>query len=183
MTINNQSDIKFVWHYTKSYYLPLIEGSGFLEPHSEQEFAGKNPLLKGMYISTVPLIWFSSDQHWEHSTSQLADWRYKSWKEIAFEVSAVRYGISKDDPRLLNWEATCKVSGANREERRQRRKLIPHARKAGSNPALWFSCLEPIPLKDLYFQMWLDGQWTEVERDLLRKKLYQATTLIKGVDY
>jgi hypothetical protein len=171
MTIDNKKPNNYVWHYTRACYLLPIEADGHLLPKSELEFAGKNPLLKGMYLSSVPLIWFSSDQNWEHSASQLANWRFKSWKETAFEISAMRYGISVDDSRLLNWNDTCELSGSNREERRQRKKLIPHARKTGSNPAMWFSCPDPIPLEDLCFQMWLNGEWSDVDRDEVRDNL------------
>lgn len=172
MAEQNTRAPEIVWHYTRASYMPKIEASGALVPKSEAEFACNIPMLKGMYISSVPLIWFSSDQLWEHSTSQLAAKRYQTWQQAAYEMGAVRYGISSSDDRLLDWDKTCEISGANREERRQRKKLIPHARKAGSNPALWFSCPVSIPLDELEFEMYLDG-WTPVDRELMRDKLIE----------
>ena len=168
-----------VWHYTKTEYLPRIEETGALLPKSEAEYACTTPIIKGVYISSVPLVWFSSDQLWEHATSQLngTGYRSQSWQKIAYEMKAIRYGISINDPRLINWEKTCELAGANREERRQRKMLIPQARKAGSNPALWFSSPVPIPLEDLNFEMWLNGNWKKVDRALIRRKLYELGKL------
>ncbi len=170
---------KIVWHYTKVEYLPMIENTGALLPKSEAEYARNTPIVKGVYISSVPLVWFSSDQLWEHATSQLNGTGYRSqnWQKIANEMKAIRYGISVNDTRLINWDKTCELAGANREERRQRKLLIPQARKAGSNPSLWFSSLVAIPLEDLDFEMWLDGCWKKVDRALIRSKLNELGML------
>lgn len=160
-SIKNAPEI--VWHYTRSEYLPMIEDAGELRPKSELEFAKDKQRLKDTYISSVPLIWFSSNQHWEHSTSQLIGWRYQNWQELALKHSAIRYGIASSDKRLLDWNQTCEITGSNREERRQRKKLITQARKAGSNPSLWFSSPVAIPLQDLRFEMFIYGGWTSTD--------------------
>ncbi|KQT42230.1 MULTISPECIES: hypothetical protein [unclassified Methylophilus] len=169
MTIDKET-LKYVWHYTKAEYLPLIKESGALIPKSEAE-SNKIGARKGGAVSIVPMIWFSSNQNWEFSAVQLAGVRWHTWQQIAAQDCAIRFGLQACDSRLLNWEESCNAAGVNREERRLRKAHVKKQRKIGSDATKWFTSLDPIPLEDLCFQMWLDGKWTELDSDLVINRI------------
>lgn len=159
--MNNQTLPEMVWHYSKLDFLDSIEASGELQPRSEAE-SQPHAKKSGFKVSQTPLIWFSSDQQWEALCVQTCaglNKRGVTWQMLAEEQTAIRFGISPNDPRLLDWKATCNASYSNRKERRNMENLAIHAKKAGSDATKWFTSPVPIPLKDLRLQVWVFGSW------------------------
>lgn len=154
---------EIVWHYTKAEFLSAIEHSGELQPKAESD-SNKEGIKQGLHASIVPLIWFSSDQQWEPLCVQLSAGLNRhgmTWQKLAAEQTAIRFGIPSNDPRLLDWKASCIVSSSNRGERRLMEKLVIKGKKAGADVNKWFTSPTPIPLKDLSFQVWWGGQWMD----------------------
>jgi hypothetical protein len=172
MTIDEEQTFKYVWHYTKAEFLPQIKESGALLPRSEAE-SNKIGARNGGAVSIIPMIWFSFNQYWEYSAVQLAGVKWHTWQEIARRDCAIRFGLCITDSRLLDWEQSCNAAGVNRKERRLRKGRVKLQRKIGSDASKWFASLDPIPLEDLYFQMWLDGKWTEIDSDLVVNRMNQ----------
>lgn len=160
LIINNSG---IVWHYTNMNYLEAIEACGELQPRSEAEVY-KSATSLGLSVSIVPFIWFSSNQKWEPLCTQLGGGmskRQMSWQELACVRKAIRFGISSNDKRLLNWKQTCNAGGTSRQERRLRATLAKQAKKLGSDASKWFTSTQPIPLKDLHLQRWFEGCWRD----------------------
>lgn len=145
-------DPQMVWHYTASRFAGEIEEHGELQPTNRQ----------GNYLCS--LLWFTAFQEWEYMTAMLGDLnvlyghKARPWQQLALEHRAVRYGLPISDPRLLDWKATCIAGGINRQDRKAREKV---AKKNRSDANKWYTTTEPIPLADLRYQVWFQGEWGE----------------------
>ena len=146
-----------VWHYTRRDFLEAIAECEELRPSNRH----------GLY--TLPLLWFSAQQQWEHQATQCGDlsrrWDMSKpssipWQRTATEHEAIRFGLPAADPRLLNWRQTCIASGMNREMRKHIEKL---AKVMKSDAGKWLVTTVPIPLGDLCYQVWYQGSWCNAD--------------------
>jgi len=139
-----------VWHYTVWAYLPEIVKWGELFP-SNAGAPGEKPAL-----------WFSAHQCWEPTATKAAISRagkliHLSLDEQLQHGGGIRFGLRRDDTRLLDWRAACKAIGT---PARMRTALERTGRKQGGNPAHWFATTAAIPLSQLQLQVWRDG-WND----------------------
>ena len=133
------------WHYTTTTFLTKIFESGELRPTNSAE------------LYPVPLLWFSANQKWEPMAATL-------FNRSPEHTNAMRFGLSADDERLLNWKESCLTFGGNRKYRRKVEKI---AKKHGSIPCQWCVTTESIPLAQLHFQIWRLGVWAYVNDAVL----------------
>ena len=137
-----------VWHYAPWAHLPKIVESGVLR--------GSNAGADG----ERPMLWFSANQQWEPTATKMIHMQGKSvqltFNQQVEKFGCVRFGLPGNDFRLLNWKNSCATAGTPRETRRTLEKV---GKMRGGNPAHWFAVSSEIPLGDLLFQIWIDGQW------------------------
>lgn len=140
----------YLWHYTPWSYLPKIVENGALR--------GSNAGAPG----EVPMLWFSANQRWEPTARKLLLSPSGNAEQLTFEqqadlYGAIRFGISADDVRLLNWKSACTAAGTPRESRRELERV---GKRIGASPSDWFATSAQIPLEELRLQVWV-GKWQD----------------------
>jgi len=152
---------EMVWHYTRMDFLDEILNCGELRPTADR--LDHSNLHRGRQrYAGQPLLWFSANQQWEYLSEQLISLHDKSitWQQLASAHGAIRFGLPATAPRLLNWKETIAV-GFNRQERRSREKVAKKAARNRSDANKWFTTTVPIPLTQLRFQTWVEGDWID----------------------
>lgn len=139
----------YVWHYTVIEYLPKIHGYGMLLPSNA---AAEDEL---------PMLWFSANQKWEVTATKpyaSASGRMvaPSMQDVLDEGRAIRFGLLRNDPRLMGWRAACKYAGT---PRRLREAMERVGIQQGGSPRDWYAVGDAIPVDDLFFQFFRDGCW------------------------
>ena len=139
--------MNMVWHYAPWAYLPAMVESGALR--------GSNTGAEG----EAPMLWFSANQQWEPTATKMIRNSAGATVSMTFKqqvqmVGCIRFGMGADDCRLLDWKAACAFAGTTRDSRRALERV---GKKKGADPAHWFATAAPIPLTELYFQVWADG--------------------------
>ena len=133
-----------LWHYAPWEYLGEIITSGCLKVSN----AGAS--------RERPLLWFSTNQHWEPTATKFlrtAEGLVKlTFDEQAAYYGCIRFGLMDPDTRLLHWRDACRAAGTPRQ---LRRKLERAGTELGANPSHWFAVATNVPLGDLLFQVWL----------------------------
>ena len=136
-----------VWHYTSKAHLPAILKCGELRP--------SNTLAK----DEKPLLWFSSNQGWEHTATKYLGNERGEISRLTFEEQArlfgcIRFGLCADDPRLMAWPDACAWAGMTDKTRAT---LEDAGRKVGATPGEWLASYMPVRLIVLTFEEWADG--------------------------
>ena len=95
---------QFLWHYTAGVYVPRIVNDSLLKPTNVG--APKER----------PLLWFSSHQAWEPTSTKMVRSQYGKARVLTFEEQArqfgcVRFGLPIEDPRLMDWPTACQFAG------------------------------------------------------------------------
>lgn len=166
-----------VWHYAPWSRLGAIVASGHLRPSNA-----------GGQEDEVPLLWFSANQWWEHTATKmiaLPDGRTRSlsFSEQQEFCGCIRFGLSGNDLRLLNWKKACGIAAIGRDERRA---LERAGRKCGAEPKEWFATSAPVGLNELQFMVLLRGAWYPAvasemidvwENHVARRQQVPSTTL------
>jgi hypothetical protein len=138
-----------VFHYAPGAHLPSIVQSGMLRCSNA-----------GGAQDEPPLLWFSSHPYWEVTATKMV-WtggvaRLLSFQEQRSRFGCVRFALSSDDPRLMDWRAACQFAGLHKAARRQ---LEQVGRKRGGDPRQWFALGVPLAIQDLNFQALIGDAW------------------------
>ncbi|MNP26076.1 hypothetical protein D3C76_1189140 [compost metagenome] len=144
-------DKEMVHHYTtEKHHLPLILASRTLLPSN----AGAE--------NEPPLLWFSKAQLWEKTATKMVHsehgLRLLTFAEQLAKYGCVRFSLSSDDPRLMNWVSACKYAGITSTARR---KLETVGKKRGGSPIDWFATSGDIQLTELRLQRYDGSQWVD----------------------
>jgi hypothetical protein len=110
------------------------------------------------------MLWFSAHPHWEptatkNTVSKDGTLRRLSFDEQVQHGGCIRFALSAEDARLMNWEAACATAGTPRDMRRE---LERRGRSIGANHAHWFATAVPIALRELQLQVYV-GFWGNAE--------------------
>lgn len=150
-----------LFHYAPCSRLNEIVNSGHLRPSN----AGAP--------SENPLLWFSSNQHWEPTATKVLNTPYGlkalSFQEQASQFGCIRFGIGDEDMRLMPWRQACDSGGIRRDARRA---MVLYGHKRGAKPGHWFAVCMTVALADLTFEIWRDSSWIhEDPKDIVREVL------------
>ena len=135
-----------VWHYAPWAHLPAIVRSGALTPSN------------AVATEERPLLWFSANKKWEPTATKLlttsAGLIQMTFKQQAEQFGCIRFGLSADDTRLLNWMEACSAGGTTKEKRLALEKT---GKRMGGDPKHWFAIATEVQLTELHFQLWAEG--------------------------
>jgi hypothetical protein len=134
-----------VWHYAPWAKLPAMVKAGELIPSN----AGAP--------GEAPVLWFSANQHWEPTATKTVSTPRGPVRltlaQQAQRFGCIRFGLMRDDPRLLSWDNACKAAGTPRD---MQRTLELVGKRLGARCSDWYGCLSAIGLSELEFQVRLD---------------------------
>ncbi|WP_308874111.1 hypothetical protein [Thiothrix subterranea] len=140
------------FHYAPLSYLPRIVESGLLLPSNA---GGAN--------DEIPLLWFSKNQTWKPTAtkSQMTPSGIKrlTFKEQRELFGCIRFGLPRNDKRLIDWRTACKVASISKKERLLMESV---GRDQGANPLDWFATVDSIQLTELHFQFLTDS-WHDAD--------------------
>ena len=137
-----------VFHYAPLTRLDVIVNSGYLRPSN----AGAS--------SERPLLWFSSNQKWEPTATKMLitplGLKALSFEQQASRFGCIRFGLDKDDLRLMSWKQACDVGEIKRDARRA---MELYGRKRGAKSEHWHAVCANVSLSDMTFEIWKDHSW------------------------
>lgn len=140
------------FHYAPLNYLQRIVESGCLLPSNA-----------GGADDETPLLWFSKNQTWEPTATKSlmtpSGVKRLTFKEQRELFGCIRFGLPRNDKRLIDWKRACKVASIGKKERLS---LESAGRDQGANPSDWFATVEPIQLTELRFQVLTDS-WHDAD--------------------
>ncbi|MGO4329592.1 hypothetical protein AB4Z48_28785 [Cupriavidus sp. 2TAF22] len=140
------------WHYTTGSHLPTIAQSQGLIPTALPVSAG-----------AAKVLWFSRRQQWDPSAAK-TEWkrrdmfRHRPQAGLRAQAPLFRFGLPRNDTRLLPWPAITRVAGIDVPEAMV---MVTKGLRAGANPTDWLGTMSAIPLADLHFQAWDGKQWQD----------------------
>lgn len=158
----------FVWHYTVGSKLEAIARTKALAPAKPVSTDNQREVL-----------WFSRRQTWEPSASKI-EWprgdarRSPSIHEVHARQGLYRFGLARDDARLLPWPSINQLADIDMPEAMT---LVATGLRCGANPTDWLGTLNTVPLADLRFEAWDGTQWVEAslhERELAYRMHIQS---------
>ena len=141
-----------VWHYTIGKYIPAIFESGELRPTDQHIEKGEKPIL-----------WFSSNPHFEPTATKAA-LRYDG-SLIGLSVEETeqlggglfRFGVSID--RVTSWPRIGSIAGMRTKIKKS---LEDVGIRKGASPRQWFGSLEAISIFDMTLDWRNDsGEWVD----------------------
>lgn len=146
---------EYVWHYTPVTYLEDIQAHGALKPSN----AGAP--------NETPLLWFSTNQRIEATALKAVRNDAGGVKVLTFAeqlefCGCARFGLSKDDPRLMTWRNACDFVGMSFTTRRKMERV---GTQRGGNPLHWLAVASEVPLSDMVAQVYVDG-WKPLDSAL-----------------
>ncbi len=141
--------MEIVWHYAPWSYLSKIVGSGYLKASN----VGAD--------NELPMTWFSANQLWENTAAKVFMDSKGNVSRLTFSQQSdifgcIRFGLSANDDRLLNWKDACAKAGTPRQTRRLMEKS---GVKQGATSSHWYAIQGNVLLSDLSFQVWLNNSW------------------------
>ena len=156
-----------VWHYSKGVYLERIMSSGVLR---QTGVFGLSP--------ERPVVWFSTRQDWEPSSSIGIDGHRVSMRENHENVGLVRFGVDLGLVQLHDFAAYVRLSGVSQGEARG---LVTSAReRPRANPGDWLVSFQPVPReKWVAVQVWDGKRWTDWS-EATSEKLYEHFRVLRS---
>lgn len=145
-----------IWHYAPLAYAETIAKAGFLLPsntRAERE---------------TPLLWFSLEPLWEPTAGKLlvneqGRLGLATWAQQRKVFGVLRFGLSAQDSRLLDWVSACKVA---RTPWKERQRMEQQGRLLGANPRNWWACPQALPVEELDVQCFCaQEQWVPCTLD------------------
>lgn len=137
------------WHYTSILNLPKIIADGCLRPLTIDD------------DGATPLLWLSTNQHFEpgacqtHATRRTA--ALAPHLQSRLDNSGwVRFGLHADDSRLTHWDTAWQKGGITQAAKDHLELL---ATQAGSRREEWRVTPAPLPLSQLMLQVRRGGSW------------------------
>ena len=131
------------WHYTISDRAWLIFQDGLIKPATA-----------GVRHPEKPVVWFSTQQHWEPTANKMAyttsgELIHMSTKMMFQEVGGELFRFGIGTHHLLPWH---RLARAARIPIKVQKGLITTAREAKADPMKWYGTLKPVPVIDTIIQ-------------------------------
>jgi len=152
-----QGENALLWHYTTGQCFESIVDDGVIRPATAWVRAGERPI-----------VWFSSNQEWEPTSTKIYVPHYGEARRLSKEElrvtgnGLVRFGVTRRTAKL-DWTAMKRLSGMSRATARD---LKVVGRRLGSKPEWWFGSFDPVQRSDwVAVDVLDDGQWVRVLKD------------------
>lgn len=144
--------MKIAWHYTTGQKAIQILESAELRPTDN-------------YIEQKekPILWFSTNQHWELSANKMlllpnGSLRGLSMEEMGgYGCGLFRFGIPFD--KVLRWPNLARMAGMKSKVKRA---LEDAGQKMGADFGEWCGLLKPVSIFELYGQVMTSKGWADI---------------------
>ena len=140
------------WHYTISDRAWSIFSDGLIKPATA-----------GVYHPEKPVVWFSTQQHWEPTANKVAVLRggsmvHMTTKQMFDELAGELFRFGIGTHHLLPWH---RLARAARIPIKVQKGLIKAARAVRADPIKWYGTLEPVPVTDTIIQRFnpIKNEW------------------------
>jgi hypothetical protein len=142
------------WHYTTGQCFLQIVEDGIIKP-----------AITGVPTHEKPIVWFSTNPHWENTASKAMRKPDGSIVTLNMEETAehcgglVRFGVAPETAPH-DWNALRDISGMSPK---MASALYQAAIRQGARPGEWWGCFEPVPRSRwVAVHVYQDGRWVGV---------------------
>ena len=141
--------MKLAWHYTVSIRAAGILSAGELRPSTAFVPA-----------SEIPIVWFSTRQHWEPTANkalQNADGHRVPLdfdETIEYGGGGWRFGVAVD--QLTPWRRLKLAAHISPD---MAAGLVRAAKRCGADPSFWYGSLKPVRMSVCLIERLTDGRW------------------------
>jgi len=124
-----------LWHYTTGECFENIFDDGFIRPSTAWVAEDERPI-----------VWFSSNQEWEPTSTKTfvphygQAWRLSKEELRVRDSGLVRFGVTRRTAEL-DWTAMKRLSGMSRDTARDLKVI---GRRLGSKPEWWYGTFNPV---------------------------------------